>query len=207
MVGDWTPAASVHLQSFPETIDVDQEILDEMARVREVINNGLALRMRKSETESQVKVRQPLARLVYGGERLPEWGEEIVRDEVNVKEVAAADGSASVDGLVEGDGVWLDKELTEELREEGFVRELIRAVQSARKKAGLMVDDRIRLSVSCEVPAAWVEMLKTEVLAEELSVGNGATGGSDAAEGMRNYAYDEIAKVNGENVTLSLEKM
>lgn len=97
-----TPAASVHLQSFPETIDVDQEILDEMARVREVINNGLALRMRKSETESQVKVRQPLARLVYGGERLPEWGEEIVRDEVNVKEVAAADGSASVDGLVEG---------------------------------------------------------------------------------------------------------
>jgi isoleucyl-tRNA synthetase len=207
MTGDWTPAASVHLQSFPETIDVDQEILDEMARVREVINNGLALRMRKSETESQVKVRQPLARLVYGGERLPEWGEEIVRDEVNVKEVAAADGSASVDGLVEGDGVWLDKELTEELREEGFVRELIRAVQSARKKAGLMVDDRIRLSVSCEVPAAWVEMLKTEVLAEELSVGNGATGGSDAAEGMRNYAYDEIAKVNGENVTLSLEKM
>lgn len=213
MVGDWTPAASVHLQSFPETIDVDQGILDEMARVREVINNGLALRMRKSETESQVKVRQPLARLVYGGERLPEWGEEIVRDEVNVKEVAAADGSASmddlasVDGLVEGDGVWLDKELTEELCEEGFVRELIRAVQSARKKAGLMVDDRIRLSVSCEVPAAWVEVLKTEVLAEELSTGNGATGGSDAAEGMRNYAHDEIAKVNGENVTLSLEKM
>ena len=208
MVGDWTPAASVHLQSFPETIDVDQEILGEMARVREVINNGLALRMRKSEIENQVKVRQPLARLVYTGERLPEWGEEIVRDEVNVKEVAAAaDGSVSVDGLVEGDGVWLDKELTEELREEGFVRELIRAVQSARKKAGLMVDDRIRLSVSCEVPAAWTEVLKTEVLAEELSAGNGATGGSDAAEGMRNYAYDEIAKVNGENVTLSLEKM
>ena len=207
MVGDWTPAASVHLQSFPETIDVDQGILDEMARVREVINNGLALRMRKSETENQVKVRQPLARLVYAGERLPEWGEEIVRDEVDVKEVTATDGSSSVDGLVEGDGVWLDKELTEELREEGFVRELIRAVQSARKKAGLMVDDRIRLSVSCEVPAAWVEVLKTEVLAEELSAGNGATGGSDAAEGMRNYAYDEIAKVNGENVTLSLEKM
>ena len=79
MVGDWTPAASVHLQSFPETIDVDQEILGEMARVREVINNGLALRMRKSEIENQVKVRQPLARLVYAGERLPEWGEEIVR--------------------------------------------------------------------------------------------------------------------------------
>ena len=113
-----------------------------------------------------------------------------MRDEVNVKEVS------------NGPEMLLDKELTEELREEGFVRELIRAVQSARKKAGLMVDDRIRLSVSCEVPSPWAPTLKAEVLAEELHAGS-----SDGAGVAENYAYDEIAKVNGENVTLSLEKV
>ena len=76
----------------------------------------------------------------------------------------------------------------------GWVRELIRMVQSARKKAGLIVDDRIKLNVSVEVPEVWRETLKNEVLAEELT-----------REG--NYAYDEIVKVNGENLTISLEKV
>ena len=89
---------------------------------------------------------------------------------------------------------WLDKNITKELANEGFIRELIRAVQSARKKAGLQVDDRIRLSVSCEVPSEWTATLKTEVLALELAQNE-------------NYAYDEIAKVGGENVTISLERM
>jgi len=181
LVADGDAENSVHLQDFPMTTDVDEEILKQMARVREVINEGLALRMRKSDTEAQVKVRQPLAKLVYAGEKLPDWGEEIVKDEVNVKSVE------------NGEETWLDKEITEDLAKEGFVRELIRAVQSARKKAGLNVDDRIRLSVSCEVPEEWREMLKNEVLATELTKDE-------------NYKYDEIVKVNGENVTVSLEK-
>lgn len=172
---------SVHLRNYPMTCDVDQEILDQMARVRAVINEGLALRMQKSDTEAQIKVRQPLAKFIYAGEKLPEWGEEIVRDEVNVKSVE------------NGTETWLDKNITEELAREGFVRELIRAVQAARKKAGLQVDDRIKLSVSCAVPEEWIETLKTEVLATGLAENE-------------NYAYDEIAKVSGENVTISLEK-
>ena len=172
---------SVHLQDYPLTCDVDQTVLDEMARVRTVINEGLALRMQKSETEAQIKVRQPLAKLVYAGEKLPDWGIEIVKDEVNVKVVE------------QGEETWLDKEITPDLAEEGFVRELIRAVQAARKKADLQVDDRIRLSVSCDVPEKWCETLQNEVLAVEL-------------QKDQNYAYDEIAKVAGQNITLSLEK-
>ncbi len=138
--------------------------------------------MQKSDTEAQIKVRQPLNKYVYAGEQLPEWGEEIVCDEVNVK--TAENGAET----------WLDKNITEELAREGFVRELIRAVQAARKKAGLNVDDRIKLSVSCEVPEEWRETLRNEVLVNELTSGE-------------NYAYDEIAKVAGENVTISLEKV
>lgn len=173
---------SVHLMNYPMNTEVDQETLDQMARVREVINEGLMLRMRKNEVEEQVKVRQPLAKLVYAGEELPEWGIEIVKDEVNVKAVER------------GEETWIDKELTEELRQEGFVRELIRAVQAMRKKAELQVDDRIRLSLSTKVSEKWQEVVKAEVLAEELTTN-------------QNYAYDEIAKVNGENITISLEKV
>lgn len=176
------PDNSVHLTRWIDAGEIDEEILRQMARVREVINEGLMLRMRKSDTEEQVKVRQPLAKLVYAGEALPEWGIEIVKDEVNVKAVE------------QGEETWIDKEITRELAEEGFVRELVRAVQSARKKAGLNVDDRIRLSVSVAVPEKWRESLMAEVLAEELM--------QDA-----NFAYDEIAKVAGENVTISLEKL
>lgn len=181
LVADGDANNSVHLQDWPEHKEVDQEILKQMAEVRAVINEGLALRMQKSDTEEQVKVRQPLAKLVYTGEELPEWGIEIVKDEVNVKEVER------------GETAFLDKNISEELAKEGFIRELIRSVQSARKKAGLNVDDRIRLSVSCEVPEEWKETLTAEVLALELTHDG-------------NYAYDEIAKVSGENVTISLEK-
>ncbi len=188
MKGDWSPEESVHLLlSGTEESDlkkqdmVDQEILDQMAQVRAVINEGLKLRMYKDEHEQQVKVRQPLAKLVYAGEELPDWGVEIVKDEVNVKQVE------------QGEKAWIDKEITEELGREGLARELVRVVQGARKKAGLQVDDRIRLSVGTEIPSEWVEMVKQETLTEEL-VENG------------NFAYDEIVKLGGENVTISLEK-
>ncbi len=185
LAGDWDPEMSVHLQDFPTCTELGEEmerILEQMARVREVINEGLKLRMQKNESEVQVKVRQPLAKLVYAGEKLPEWGEEIVKDEVNIKAVE------------QGEETWIDKDITEELAREGWTRELVRAVQSARKRAGLNVDDRIKLSVGAEVPEEWHEMLKAEVLAEEL-VQNA------------NFAYDEIVKVDGENITISLEKM
>jgi len=50
------------------------------------------------------------------------------------------------------------------------------------------------LMVSMEVPETYREMLMNEVLAEEL-----------VNEG--NFAYDEIVKVQGETITISLEKI
>ena len=173
---------SVHLLDWPEAGLIDEVVLTQMAKTREVITAGLAERMKKTETEAQIKVRQPLAKLVYAGEKLDDFYEQIIMEEVNVKSVE------------HGEALALDKTLTPELLEEGKIRELIRFVQAARKKAGLNVDDRIRLMVSMEVPEAYREMLMNEVLAEEL-----------VHEG--NFAYDEIVKVQGENVAISLEKI
>ena len=173
---------SVHLLDWPEAGLIDEVVLAQMAKTREIITAGLAERMKKTETEAQIKVRQPLAKLVYAGEKLDDFYEQIIMEEVNVKSVE------------HGEALALDKTLTPELLEEGKIRELIRFIQAARKKAGLNVDDRIRLMVSMEVPEAYREMLMNEVLAEEL-----------VHEG--NFAYDEIVKVQGENVAISLEKI
>ena len=173
---------SVHLLDWPEAGLIDEVVLTQMAKTREVITAGLAERMKKTETEAQIKVRQPLAKLVYAGERLDDFYEQIIMEEVNVKAVE------------HGEALMLDKTLTPELLEEGKIRELIRFVQAARKKAELNVDDRIKLMVSMEVPEAYQGMLMNEVLAEEL-----------VKEG--NFSYDEIVKVQGETITISLEKI
>ena len=172
---------SVHLLDWPEAGEVDADVIAKMARTREIITEGLSLRMNKSETEQQIKVRQPLSKLEYGGEQLPEEYEQMIADEVNVKKV------------VHGKETKLDKTLTDVLKAEGFARELIRAVQAARKKAGLNVDDRIKLSTTAKIAPEWLEMVKNETLAVEFTTDG-------------NYTYDEIAKVDGENITISLEK-
>ena len=173
---------SVHLLDWPEAGVIDEAVLTQMAKTREIITAGLAERMKKTEFEAQIKVRQPLAKLVYAGEKLDDFYEQIIMEEVNVKSVE------------HGEALVLDKTLTPKLLEEGKIRELIRFVQAARKKAGLNVDDRIKLMVSMEVLETYREMLMNEVLAEEL-----------VHEG--NFAYDEIVKVQGENVVISLEKI
>ena len=173
---------SVHLLDFPKTTDIDDpDILDDMKRCRQIITDALALRMQKSDTEDQIKIRQPLSKLTYDGDKLDDFYEQIIADEVNVKKVK------------NGKEFKLDKTLTPELKEEGRARELIRAVQAARKHAGLRQDDQIKLSISCMLPKGFEGLIKSEV---------GAT--SITKDDI--YAHTETAKLNGENVTLSLEK-
>ncbi len=173
---------SVHLLDYPEAGEINQEVLGNMTRTRQIITDALALRMQKSETEQQIKIRQPLSSLVYNGEELPKFYEQIILEEVNVKKV------------VHGTELKLDKTLTEELKAEGFARDVIRAVQSARKNAGLQVDDQIKLSLSIDTPKDYNGLIKTEVGAIEIYKDE-------------NFAYDEIAKINGKNITISLEKI
>lgn len=133
-----TGGESVHLLDWPKAGAVDEAVLSSMAQTRQIIEQGLSLRMQKSETEQQVKVRQPLSELTYGGEKLSETLEQIIAEEVNVKRV------------VHADTVSLNKEITPELKREGLMRELIRQIQTARKAAGLNVDDRIVLDIVAE---------------------------------------------------------
>ena len=111
--------------------------------------------------------------------------------------------SAQTEGFVsEASGemtVVMDTTLTPELLEEGFIREIISKVQTMRKEAGFEVMDHIR--ISAEGNAKIEDLLKNhkeeilpEVLAEDL-VFNDKIG------------YSKEWNINGENVTLGVEKI
>ena len=140
--------SSVHLQAFPDASQVSsqqQELLDAMARAREVVSEGLSLR-----ASAGIKVRQPLAQLIidkdadgFSDELL-----EIIKDEVNVKEVLVGElpeekAAVSEDGVPVK--VALSTELTPELKSEGLAREIVRHGQILRREAGYELNDRITL--------------------------------------------------------------
>jgi isoleucyl-tRNA synthetase len=101
--------------------------------------------------------------------------------------------------------VALDLAIDEELREEGHAREIVHAVQSARKSAGLEVEDRIELALE-GAPAlvgavqAHRDYVTGETLAVELSLADGAI--VPAAE----WGYSDRLQIEGLDLTISLRK-
>ena len=182
-----TGEESVHLTDWPEVGHANELVLDRMARTREIIEQGLGLRMQKSDTEAQIKIRQPLSTLTYGGEKLDEFYEVTIAEEVNVKEVRNS-----------GDEVALDKTITPDLRREGLSREVIRHVQAARKNAGLNVDDRIVLSLETadkefeKAVYEHKEAITVETLATVLT--------------QEKYAYSADITIENTALTISLQK-
>ena len=95
--------------------------------------------------------------------------------------------------------VVLDTNLTPELIEEGFVREIISKVQTMRKEAGFEVMDKIRISLIGNqviegIFRAHEADIKAEVLAEDVNY-NEVSG------------YTKDWKINSESVTLGVEKI
>jgi isoleucyl-tRNA synthetase len=134
---------SVHLEDWPVAETGDAQLLQDMETVRILASKGLEARMKAG-----INVRQPLMSLkiknsvVVDSDELSNEFLEIIKDEVNVKEVLFDD---SINGDVE-----LDTNITPELKEEGMVREVIRAIQDLRKEAGLTVNDRVVLIVGTD---------------------------------------------------------
>lgn len=112
-----TDKESVHLASWPEVVESDAELLTTMARTRAYVSEALEKR-----AQASIKVRQPLPLLtipaVLNEEFLP-----LIKDEVNVKVIKV------------GEALTLDTTLTPELISEGQIRDVVRALQDARKTA------------------------------------------------------------------------
>lgn len=135
---------SVHLQSWPffgvlvdDQTEFKEKLFKEMKKVRELVS--LTLDERK---KLGIPVRQPLGKLKIRNQELKARKDllELIKDEVNIKEVV-------VDENIEGE-VWLDTEITPELKDEGNFRDLTRHLQDMRKKMGLLPEQKVRLIYS-----------------------------------------------------------
>lgn len=136
---------SVHLESWPLSREVDASLLEEMKKVREIVTVALSLRI-----QAKIAVRQPLQKITLKDE-IPRRYHQILLDELNVKEVAFDEKAT--------DACALDTTITPELQAEGDVRNLMRAIQDARKERGLTPKDVIVLITSYDIPGEFREDL------------------------------------------------
>ena len=189
---------SIHLKDWLPAGEIDNSMLRDMNALRTAVNDGLSKRASEG-----IKVRQPLAsvKLVNtisqdAPAEVAQFLIDIAKDELNVKSVEIVTDSESESAQP---SVVYDLTITPELKREGLMREIVRHVQSARKQAGLQIDDRIVLSISSDnseisqAVDAFADVIKAETLAVEL---NSAVNESEK--------YD--VKIEGKLVEISLKK-
>ncbi|APC85137.1 isoleucine--tRNA ligase [Clostridium botulinum] len=258
---------SIHLCKWPSYNEstMDKDLEEKMGLAYKIVKLG-----RSARNSVNIKNRQPLQKMLVSTKELPEYYEDIIREELNIKEILSGadlsdyvnfeikpnlpilgkkygrfipairkeissmnqmelaqsiNNSRSVFINVEGCedqieltaenllvtmqglegfafagegeiGVVLDTHITEELKEEGFLREILSKVQNMRKESGFEVADKINLYVSGNNTLnAIVKKYEDEIKVETLSV---------------KVMYDENkdyieCKINGENYNIAME--
>ena len=186
-----TSALSVHLEKWPARMSGkpekssptsrsrksgQAEIEKVMDKAREIVALGLAERARAG-----IRVRQPLSTLYVSNADCSAIGDVlyIVAEELNVKNVA-------VDRKLVKGSVSLDTEITAELKEAGFIRELVRNVNEMRKDSKLTPEDKIILYCDAHVSGnassssnegfkelfgRHEELIKSETRSKEINIG------------------------------------
>ncbi|MCA9375216.1 class I tRNA ligase family protein, partial [Candidatus Dojkabacteria bacterium] len=133
---------SVHLEDYPKTENIDEELLAKMSDLRSFVTLGLKVR-----EDNGMKLRQPLEK-AYVNMPSDELA-QVLANELNVKSVEC------VKKVPEGDNykaeqdrglfVALDINLSEELEWAGFINEFARKIQVERKSLGLDITDRVSI--------------------------------------------------------------
>ena len=257
---------SVHLCRWPEYIEaeVDKTLEDEMDTAYKIVKLG-----RSARNGANIKNRQPLGKMLVSVASLPEYYGDIVKDELNIKQVELGadlskyvnfeikpnlpvlgkaygkmipgirkaiasmsqmdlaqrinngevveidvDGTeielnkenllVTMQGLEgfafagEGElGVVLDTNISEELKEEGYIREVLSKIQNMRKESGFEVSDKIHLYISGNetlesIIKKFEDQIKRDTLALEVYYNS-------------DKANNEV-KINGEKLLLQVER-
>jgi isoleucyl-tRNA synthetase len=176
---------SVHLESWPEAAAgtaEDAAVIKEMELVRKLAS--LALEKR---AEANIPVRQALALLSVTSPSFRPALAEILADEVNVKSVEQE--------VAEKIEVFLNTEITPELRREGAIREMIRQVNSLRKESGLTRADKIAILLEGES-----ELVKSALVAHQADL----LAGTIATEVIMGAAGDAATELEFEDGTVRI---
>jgi len=164
--------ASVHLSDWPESDEkiVNSELEKDMLLIQSIIEAVNTMR-----NEKKIKTRWPLQKIVIKlneKEELKDFS-GILKKMCNVKEVVF--GKADDSKEFPFGKLYLDTEITEELELEALYRETIRKIQSMRKKAGLVVTDKINLFINSDKMKVFKKQIQKGVGAKKVTFGPAKT--------------------------------
>ena len=120
---------------------------------------------------------------------------ELTRDDLLISTAQKEGYAAATDN---GYTVALDTNLTEELLEEGFVREVISKIQTMRKEADFEVQDHILVTYTGSEKAASIISKNADYIASEVLANSVSAAAVDG--------FTKEWKVNGEDLTLSVKR-
>lgn len=154
--------SSVHLEDWPHIGKADETSLDEMEQVRNVV-----VAVHSFRAQAKLKVRQPLSQLIV----TKKFSNELVvilQDELNVKSVVFSQKALPKElPWISANDVALDTTITDELREEGYLREMIRAVNATRKFLKLQPGEKVALTYSTtDDGKKYVEHFRSDLMAK-----------------------------------------
>jgi isoleucyl-tRNA synthetase len=157
---------SVHLSDWPEVIktndgEAKNMMLEEMRQARLVVERG-----HRRREALNLKLKLPLLSAVYGpslhdGDFHPEIV-ALIKAELNVKDLRFSKSQEDVD---------FDTSVTPELEAERQAREIIRSIQSERKKLGCSLDARVIVTLP-EWPVSLEDEIRRQTLADKLISGS-----------------------------------
>jgi len=184
---------SMHLSSWPKA---DRKFIDEklenfFENVLKIIEAGLSAR-----DKAQIGLKWPLAKAVISFEgKLGKELIEIIERQLNVKKVELKTGKDISIGL--------DTKITPELEAEGYAREISRKIQDARKKAGFVKSDKIKLALVIEdnlkkIIEKQINFIKERTNATEIFIGK-------ADEKEFKHKFDD--KIKGKSIKILFEKI
>ncbi|MBU1870765.1 isoleucine--tRNA ligase [Patescibacteria group bacterium] len=185
---------SVHLEKWPEIINLKTKkfdnILEEMEQVRNVIEFGLAKR-----DKAGIKVRQPLEKFsIFNFQfSINENYLNLIKDELNVKNIVCEKGDGNI-------SVELDTNITSELKLEGIKREIVRFVNVARKDSKLSLKDRAEIyySTDSELILNTIKTFKDKILKDTLS---------NEIKNIKDTTNLKDVKINGALLKLGIKKL
>lgn len=195
-------AESVHLEDWPEPDQktINKNLMTKMSIVRQAVELGHALRK-----ENQIKVRQPLAQFIIRHSLLEDELTALIKDEVNVQKVIFTDKLPVGGEFVSKENnvlrVALDMTITDELRYQGVVREMIRHINAMRKDADLTIDDTVVVyyEVTDEELAGIVKRYKVDACREVIA--------TDFLKGIpENVDLKKLLDIAGKKITFAIKK-
>ncbi len=181
---------SVHLEKWPEFTELNDEqktILEKMNLTKKIVELGLAER-----DKAGIKIRQMLNKITINFKSsLEDEYLGLIKDELNIKRIELLNDSSEIQ-------VVLDTEITEELKNEGIKRELIRYINLTRKEMNLNINDRAIINYktdSVELKNI-IDNMKQEILKETLS--------DDIV--LKDNLDGKVIKINDIDIILELNK-